>query len=158
MKSINRRKDYFRHESESEKSRSPVQLFATPMDYTVHGIFQARVLQWVAFPFSGGSSQPRDRTQFSRIAGIGNIFYGEWKGSISQIISVSFGDNREPVWQMASLVLTKKFLTNLLRLHFWMTLKFKLRQVLIPGLGICPYNKWLHFKPTVFFQTIVKLK
>ena len=31
-----------------------------PMDYTVHGILQARVLEWVAFPFSRESSQPRD--------------------------------------------------------------------------------------------------
>ena len=30
-----------------------------PMDYIVHGILQARVLEWVAFPFSRGSSQPR---------------------------------------------------------------------------------------------------
>ena len=29
-----------------------------PMDYTVHGILQARILEWVAFPFSRGSSQP----------------------------------------------------------------------------------------------------
>ena len=34
-----------------------------PMDYTVHGILQARLLEWVAFPFSRGSSQPRDQTQ-----------------------------------------------------------------------------------------------
>ena len=40
-----------------------------PMDYTVHGILQARILKWVAFPFSRGSSQPRDRTQVSHIAG-----------------------------------------------------------------------------------------
>ena len=31
-----------------------------PMDYTVHGILQARILKWVAFPFSRGSFQPRD--------------------------------------------------------------------------------------------------
>ena len=31
-----------------------------PMDYTVHGILQARILKWVAFPFSRGSSQLRD--------------------------------------------------------------------------------------------------
>ena len=37
------------------------------MDYTIHGILQARILEWVAFPFSRGSSKPRDRTQFSRI-------------------------------------------------------------------------------------------
>ena len=40
-----------------------------PMDYTVHRILQARILEWVAFSFSRGSSQPRDRTQISRIAG-----------------------------------------------------------------------------------------
>ena len=38
-----------------------------PMDYRVHGILQARILEWVAFPFSRGSSQPRDRTQVSLI-------------------------------------------------------------------------------------------
>ena len=31
-----------------------------PMGYTVHGILQAKILEWVAFPFSRGSSQPRD--------------------------------------------------------------------------------------------------
>ena len=40
-----------------------------PMEYTVHGILQARTLEWVAFPFFRGSSQPRGRTQVSRIAG-----------------------------------------------------------------------------------------
>ena len=39
------------------------------MDYTVYGILQARILEWVAFPFFRGSSQPRDQTQVSRIAG-----------------------------------------------------------------------------------------
>ena len=39
------------------------------MDYTVHGILQARILEWVAVPFSRGSSQPRDWTQVSHIAG-----------------------------------------------------------------------------------------
>ena len=40
-----------------------------PMDYTVHGILQARILEWVAIPFSRGSSQPRDQTHVSCIAG-----------------------------------------------------------------------------------------
>ena len=39
------------------------------MDYTVHGILQARILERVAFPFSRESSQLRDQTQVSRIAG-----------------------------------------------------------------------------------------
>ena len=38
------------------------------MDYIVHEILQARILEWGAFPFSRGSSQPRDWTQVSRIA------------------------------------------------------------------------------------------
>ena len=40
-----------------------------PTDYTVPGILQARILEWVAFPFSKGSSQPTDQTQISHIAG-----------------------------------------------------------------------------------------
>ena len=51
------------------KSLSPVRLFVTPLDYTVHGILQARILEWVAFPFSRGSSQPKDRTQVFCIVG-----------------------------------------------------------------------------------------
>ena len=43
--------------------------FCDPMDYTVLGIFQVRILEWLAVPFSRGSSQPKDRTQVSRIAG-----------------------------------------------------------------------------------------
>ena len=39
------------------------------IDYTVHGILQVRILEWVAVPFSRGSSQPRFQTQVSRIAG-----------------------------------------------------------------------------------------
>ena len=40
-----------------------------PMDYKVYGILQARMLESVAFPFSMGSSQPRDWTQVHLIAG-----------------------------------------------------------------------------------------
>ena len=54
-------------ENESE-SRSVVSL-CDPMEYTVHRILQARILEWVAFPFSRGSSSPRNRIQVSRIAG-----------------------------------------------------------------------------------------
>ena len=36
---------------------------------SVRGIFQARVLEWIAISFSRGSFQPRNRTQVSRIAG-----------------------------------------------------------------------------------------
>ena len=46
-----------------------------PVYYTVHGIVQARILEWVAFPFSRGSSQPRDWTQVFSIAG---RFFTSW--------------------------------------------------------------------------------
>ena len=38
------------------------QTLCDPMDYTVHGVLQARILEWVAYPFSSGSSQPRNQT------------------------------------------------------------------------------------------------
>ena len=37
-------------------------------DSSVHGILQARILEWVAIPFSRGSSRPRDQTQISHVA------------------------------------------------------------------------------------------
>ena len=40
-----------------------------PIDCIVHGILQARILEWLAIPFSRGFSQPRDGTQVFRIAG-----------------------------------------------------------------------------------------
>ena len=45
------------------------------MNYTVHGILQARILEWIDFLFSGGSSQPMDWTQISRIEG---GFFTSW--------------------------------------------------------------------------------
>ena len=53
-------------------SLSPAQSCPTlydPMGFTVHGMLRDRTLEWVAFPFSRGSSQPRDRTHVSCIAG-----------------------------------------------------------------------------------------
>ena len=46
-----------------------------PMNYTVHAILQARILEWVVIPFSGGFSQPRDQIQVSRVAG---GFFTRW--------------------------------------------------------------------------------
>ena len=46
-----------------------------PMGCIVDGILQARILEWVAFPFSRGSSQPRDRTHLSHNAG---GFFTSW--------------------------------------------------------------------------------
>ena len=46
-----------------------------PMNCTVHGILQARILEWVTFPFSRGSSQPRKWSGVSCIAG---GFFTKW--------------------------------------------------------------------------------
>ena len=43
--------------------------FCDPVDYIVHGILQARILEWVAYPFSKGSSSPRNWTGVFCIAG-----------------------------------------------------------------------------------------
>ena len=61
-------------------------IICDPMDYTVHGIFQARIQEWVAFPFCKGSSQPRDGTQVSRIAG---GFFISWATHVVQAIKTS---------------------------------------------------------------------
>ena len=52
----------------SFESCSVVSNYAIPWT-VVHGILQARMLEWVAVPFSRGSSQPRNRTQVSCIVG-----------------------------------------------------------------------------------------
>ena len=57
------------------KVPQPCLTLCDPMDYTVHGILQARRLEWVAGPFSRGSSQPKDHTQVSRVAG---RFFTSW--------------------------------------------------------------------------------
>ena len=65
------------------------QLFVTPMDCSllgssVHGILQARILEWVAVPFSRGPSRPRDQTWVSCIA---SKFFTIW--ATSEVLSSS---------------------------------------------------------------------
>ena len=47
----------------------------SPLGCSVHGLSQARILEWVAVPFSRGSSQPRDWTQISCFVG---RFFTAW--------------------------------------------------------------------------------
>ena len=62
--------------------------FCDPMDYTVRGILQARILEWVDFPFFRASSQPRDQTQVSRIAG---GFFTSWATREAKIFENTSG-------------------------------------------------------------------
>ena len=50
----------------------------SPPGSSVYGILQARALEWVAIPFSRGSSQPRDRTSLSYVSCIGS----RWEASV----------------------------------------------------------------------------
>ena len=61
--------------SSETESCSTLLILWDPMDHRVHGILQARILEWVAVPFSRGSFQPRDQTQVSCIAG---RFFTSW--------------------------------------------------------------------------------
>ena len=65
----------------------PIPTLCDPMNHSmpgsyVHGILQARIMEWVAIPFSTGSSQPRDGTQVSHIAG---RFFTIWATREDQI-------------------------------------------------------------------------
>ena len=68
------------------------------MDYTDHGILQARILEWVAFPFSRESSQPRHGTQVSCIA---DGFFTSWAtGEAQEWVAYPFsgGSSRPRDW------------------------------------------------------------
>ena len=63
-------------QSESEsRSVMSVSTLWDPMDYTFDAILQTRILEWIVFPFSRGSSQPSNRTGISCIAG---RFFTNW--------------------------------------------------------------------------------
>ena len=57
------------------------------MDYIVHETLQARILEWIAIPFPRGSSQSRDRTQVSHIAG---RFFTSWATREAKLKCQSF--------------------------------------------------------------------
>ena len=65
-----------------------------PMDYSlpdfsIHGILQARILEWVAMPYSRGSSQPRDGISVFSISCIGRrvLYHQRWLGSPDWLIT-----------------------------------------------------------------------
>ena len=49
-----------------------------PPDSSVHGIFQERMLEWVAISFSSGSSLPRDQTHISYVSCTAGISFNPW--------------------------------------------------------------------------------
>ena len=74
----------------------------SPPGSSVHGILQARILQWVAISFSSGSSRPRDKTWVSYITG---IFFTNWATrevqrtkAFSILLLSDTHNNNHPIW------------------------------------------------------------
>ena len=101
MYEYNKHKIFYSPESESEVAQSCPTL-SDPMDCSlpgssVHGIFQARILEWVAISFSRRSSWPRDWSQVSRIVGrrftvwdTREVLYSSIKGNLIFITTFIF--------------------------------------------------------------------
>ena len=93
----------------------------SPPGSSVHGILQARILEWVAIPSSRGSSRPRDQTHVSSVSCIGrhvlyhqgNMFFSR-QGTIFQIqkskkvslknwhLNCHQKDENKPEWEQCS--------------------------------------------------------
>ena len=69
MLAVRGRKQITRPEELKVKVAQSCLTVGDPMDYTVHGILLARIQEGVAFPYSRGSSQPRDQAQAFHIEG-----------------------------------------------------------------------------------------
>ena len=70
-------------------------MVCSPPGFFVHGILQARILEWVSIPFSRGSSQPRDQTQVSSIA---HRFFTIWATQeVPKIFLVMLRETKEKV-------------------------------------------------------------
>ena len=77
----------------------------SPPGSLVHGILQARILEWVAIPFSRGSSWPRDWTQVSCIASrlftiLATKFDHNLSSSWYLVLSYALGPLKEKRWKM----------------------------------------------------------
>jgi len=100
-----------------------------PMDYTVHGILQARILEWVAVPFSRGPSKPRDRTQVSCIVGgfftqvscIAGGFFTNWAIREAPFWTERLQFSSLWLWLICILLFSQK---NRIRLHMFSKMCF----------------------------------
>ena len=89
-----------RRESESEVAQSCPTLWdpmdCSPPGFSIHGILQARILEWVAISFSRESSQPRDGTQVSCITGRCFNLWATREAGIDKIYSKSWKEKNLP--------------------------------------------------------------
>ena len=72
----------------------------SPPGSSIHGIFQARILEWVATSFSRGSSQPRDQTPVSHIA---SRLFTVWATKFADILNAALLHHHLLGWEIAQL-------------------------------------------------------
>ena len=102
-----------------------------PPASSVHGILQARILEWIAIPFSRGSSRPRAHTQASRIAGIFLTIWATREAPESLLMSSMLrATSGSPWWEYHCwLILLGRFSSSWLNLsHSINVLEHKLSQ------------------------------
>ena len=138
-----------------------------PMDCSlpgssIHGILQARILEWVAIPFSRGSSGPQDRTQISLIAG---GFFTIWATRGTQILTPPLPSRSSQSTELSSLCYTAAFHHGLSVLHTAVYICQATLPIIPPspsltvsislspclGLYSCPANKFI---TTIFLDSI----
>ena len=71
----------------------------SPPGSSVHGILQARIMEWVAMPSSGGSSQPRDRTHVSCMSCIAGGLFIHWAPREAPDICIHIADSQQRLTQ-----------------------------------------------------------
>ena len=108
-----------------------------PINYTVHGILQARILEWVALPFSRGSSEPRDRIQVSHITVDSLPAEPQWKPKNTGMSHLSFFQrSSQPRNQTGASCIAGGFFTNwVIRepTNFHMVFKVSFKYTLLPA-------------------------
>ena len=75
-------------------------IFATPL--SVHGILQSRIPEWVAIPFSRGSSRPRDRNHVSWVSCIGRQILYHWATREALPVTLAVGIRILPWYNAAT--------------------------------------------------------
>ena len=84
----------------------------SPPDSSVHGILQARILEWVAVPSSSGSSQCRDQTHMSYVSCTGRQFLYHWSVFLFLLQRIFRTQGLNPCllhWQADSLSVSHQF-------------------------------------------------
>ena len=91
-------------------------MYCNPPGSSVHGILQARLLEWVAMPSSRESSQPRDRTQVSHTAG---RFFTIWVTREACLLETKFSNSE--LWLQLTISFLPESCVQLVRMCWWLS-------------------------------------